>query len=266
MFPKLFDLGPLPIHTYGLLLALGMLASIELMSRLGARQGIDRNKIWDLGFIAILSALVGAKLMLVVTNLERYWGRPSDLLTWEFLQSAGVYYGGLLGAVGGVLIFLWRNPELRFWQIADLAAPCIALGQTIGRLGCFFAGCDYGKPSDLPWAVTFTSEYAQRHVGVPLGISLHPTQVYESLGALALFLFLLHLHRKDHFKGQIFLLYLIGYSVLRFGVEFVRGDIERGLYFDGLISTSQIISLILFPLAILLYRRRSRNRRKAASA
>ncbi|HSR68271.1 MAG TPA: prolipoprotein diacylglyceryl transferase [Acidobacteriota bacterium] len=249
MFPKLFDLGPVPIHTYGLLLALALLISIELMARLGEKQGINRTKIWDLGFIIILSALVGAKLLLILTDLDLYLSDPGRIFTLEFLQAGGVFYGGFLGALGGAAYFIRKHPEFTFWNVADLAAPCIALGQAIGRLGCFAAGCDYGKPTDLPWGVTFTSEYAARNVGVPLHVPLHPSQLYESAAAFLLFLFLLRTFHRRHFRGQVFLLYLLLYSAARFLLEFWRGDAARGLYFNGILSTSQIISLLLFPAA-----------------
>ena len=256
MFPKLFEIYSFPIHTYGLLLAVALLASIEVMARLAKREGLDRNQVWDLGFIIILAALLGAKLMLVAVDYDYYLSQPSRLVSLEFLQAGGVYYGGLLGAIAGTFLYLWRHPELKFWTVADMAAPCIALGQSIGRLGCLAAGCDYGKPTDLPWAVTFSSEYANRHVGVPLGIPLHPSQAYESLAALAIFLILLRSFKRPHFPGQVFLLYLMLYGAVRFLLEFARGDTVRGLYFDGLISTSQIVSLILLPLALFWWWRR----------
>ena len=133
------------------------------------------------------------------------------------------------------------------------------MGQTIGRLGCFAAGCDYGQPCSLPWAVTFTSEYAHRVVGVPINVALHPTQIYESLATFALFFFLLWLHGARRFKGQVFAAYLLCYSILRFGIEFFRGDADRGFVFGGALSTSQFISLLLVPCALLLYRHMRRN-------
>ena len=264
MLPKLFEIGGFPIHTYGLLLAAALLVSIELMARMGAREGISRNKIWDLGFVIILSALLGAKLLLVVSDLSLYLSEPDRILTLAFWQAAGVYYGGLLGAVAGAAIYLRRHPDLKFWTVADIAAPCIALGQSIGRLGCLAAGCDYGKPTDLPWGITFTSDYASGNVGVPLHVPLHPTQAYESAGTFLIFLFLLRTFRRRRFQGQVFLLYLITYGVLRFLIEYVRGDLARGVFLDGLMSTSQVISLILVPVALVIYSHRRRRLPAAA--
>ncbi|MDA2932993.1 prolipoprotein diacylglyceryl transferase [Acidobacteria bacterium AH-259-D05] len=253
MLPRLFELGPLTIHTYGLLLATAYLTSILLASRLAEKEGVPRNRVWDLGLIVILSALLGAKLLLVFTDLGGYLARPSRLFSMQFWQAGGVYYGGFIGAVIGSAIFAWRSPDLKFWTIADGAAPAIALGQSIGRLGCFAAGCDYGKASDLPWAVTFTSEYAHQHIGVPINVSLHPTQLYESGTTFLLLWILLWIYKRRRFSGQVFFSYLMLYGIARFALEFFRGDLGRGFLFGGLLSTSQFISLLIVPAGIIGY-------------
>ena len=253
MFPRLFELGPLTIHTYGLLLATAYLMSIVLASRLAEQEGVPRNRVWDLGLIIILSALLGAKLLLVLTDLGGYLGQPSRFFSLEFWQAGGVYYGGFIGAVIGSAIFSWRSPDMKFWTIADGAAPAIALGQTIGRLGCFAAGCDYGRASNLPWAVTFTSEYAHQYIGVPINVPLHPAQLYESATTFLLFGILLWIYKKRSFTGQVFGSYLVLYGIARFVLEFFRGDIGRGFVFGGLLSTSQFISLLIVPAGIAIY-------------
>ncbi|MDA2938251.1 prolipoprotein diacylglyceryl transferase [Acidobacteria bacterium AH-259-A15] len=252
MFPRLIDLGPITLHSYGLLLAAAFLVSIGLVSRL-AKESVLRNRAWDLGFIIIVSAVLGAKLLLVLTDLDGYLQRPSRLLSLEFWQAGGVYYGGFIGAVVGIAIYIWRSPDLKFLTVADAAAPAIALGQSIGRLGCFAAGCDYGKPANLPWAVTFTSEYAHKYIGVPIHVPLHPAQLYESLTTFFLFWVLLWIYKNKRFAGQVFCLYLVLYGVARFGLEFFRGDVDRGFVFGGLLSTSQFISLLIFPAGIVAY-------------
>ena len=262
MYPKLIDLGPLPIHTYGFLLATAILVALSLMARLAESDGLSRKRAWDLGFIIILSSILGAKFLLVLTSLDYYLAQPSRLFSLEFLQAGGVYYGGLIGAVVGGALYVRTVPEFGFWRIADATAPAIPLGQAIGRLGCFAAGCDYGSPSDLPWAVTFTNEYARQVVGVPLNVSLHPYQLYESVGAGILSVILYLLFKRRRFYGQIFCLYLIGYGVLRFLLEFFRGDADRGFVFEGLFSTSQFISLLIVPAAILCYSYLGRSRLK----
>ncbi len=253
MFPKLLELGPVTLHWYGLLLALALLAAVSVAARLAEKDGIPRSRAWDLGFVIVISAIIGAKLLMIVTDLQGYLDQPSRLLSLEFWQAGGVYYGGLMGAILGSALYIRRYPELEFWKMADAAAPAIALGQSIGRVGCFAAGCDYGLPTGFPWAVTFTSEYARRYVGVPLNVPLHPSQLYESGATFLLFLLVLKVHARRRFSGQTFFLYLFLYGALRFGLEFFRGDIDRGFVFEGTLSTSQFISLVLVPVAVYLY-------------
>ena len=155
----------------------------------------------------------------------------------------------------GAYLFLRKDRKAPFWRMADAAAPAIALGQSIGRLGCFAAGCDYGSATALPWGVTFTSEYAHQMVGTPLGVSLHPYQLYESGITFLLFLFLYQAFQKRRFVGQVFCLYLLGYGIVRFFLEFFRGDPDRGFVFGGLLSTSQFISLLIVPASLILWHR-----------
>jgi len=263
MLPKLLEIGPIPIHTYGLLLAIALLASISLAARLGESDGIPRRYTWDLGFIIVVSAILGAKVLMVLTSFSFYWEDPSRLFSIEFIRAGGVYYGGFLGAVAGAAIYAWRQPPISFWKFADVAAPAIPLGQAIGRLGCFAAGCDYGTPCNLPWSVTFTSEYARRMVGTPLNIPLHPYQLYESFASLGLLALLLWVFSRRSFQGQVFSLYLVGYGLIRFFLENFRGDEDRGFVMGGLLSTSQFISLLLIPAGIALFlvmRRRAHAR------
>ncbi len=253
MFPKLFDLGPVTIHTYGLLLATAFLVSTALLARLLEREGVARARAWDLGFVVIVSALLGAKLLMVATNWSYYSSDFSRLLSLEFWQAGGAFFGGLLGALLGSYLYVRRVPGLSFWTVADAAAPAIALGQTIGRLGCFAAGCDYGSPANVPWAVTFSSDYAHRNVGIPLNVPLHPVQLYEAAGALVLFFLLLRVHGRRRFRGQVIGLYFVGYGVLRFVNEYFRGDRVPGFGIDGLVSVHQLISLLLALAGISIY-------------
>jgi phosphatidylglycerol:prolipoprotein diacylglycerol transferase len=257
MFPKLFDLGPIPIHTYDVLLSTAILVAIYFASRLAEKVGISGKFVWDLGFIIIVSALAGAKLLLILTSFDYYSADLSRIFSVEFLRAGGVYYGGLLGAILGSFVYIKWFSHLDFWEMADILAPAIPLGQAIGRLGCFSAGCDYGKPTDLPWGVTFTNQYAHELVGVPIGVSLHPYQLYESFVSVGIFFFLYWKFKRLAFRGQILSLYLILYGISRFFLEFFRGDLDRGFLFGGLLSTSQFISLLIVPaaLAVYIYRR-----------
>ncbi len=259
MYPKILDLGPLTIHTYGLLLALAFIAGIWLASRNAAKAGLNPDSIWNLGLIVIFSALVGAKLLLFISDFSYYSENPREIFSLATLRSSGVYYGGLLLALVASGWYLHRA-KLPGWKVADITAPGIALGQSIGRLGCLSAGCCFGKPTQLPWGITFTDPYSYENVGVPLNVPLHPTQLYESLGTFILFLYLMWRLRKTHFTGQIIVEYLVLYAGLRFFIEFFRDD-DRGFVLHGLLSTSQligIVTILISAVAFVLLRRKSR--------
>jgi phosphatidylglycerol:prolipoprotein diacylglycerol transferase len=259
MHPKLFDIGPLTVYTYGFLLAIGFISGVWLAARYARREGIDEEKIWNLGLIVIASGLIGAKILMVLTDYEYYVHHPREIFSLSTLQSGGVFFGGLLTSL---LAAAWyfRRQKLPGWQTADLFAPGIALGHAIGRLGCFFAGCCYGKPTTVPWAVTFTNKLAQDLVGVPVGVPLHPTQLYEAGAEFLIFLALLAFRKRKTYHGQIVLLYLVLYSCARFIIEFYRGDQERGVFLGGWLSTSQLIGLIVIPAAIIGMRIRSKRK------
>jgi len=248
MYPKLLDLGAVTIHTYGLLLALAFIAGIWLAARNGRKEGLDPDAIWNLGLIIIFSALVGAKILLFLSDFSYYSQNPREIFSLSTLRSFGVYYGGLLLALGASAWYM-RRVGLPGWKTSDLAAPGNALGQSIGRLGCLSAGCCYGKPTHLPWGITFTSRYAFDNVGVPLNTPLHPTQIYESLATFLLFIYLMWRLPRKKFAGQIILEYLVLYATLRFVIEFFRDD-ERGFLFHGLLSTSQFIGILTAAAAI----------------
>ncbi|HEX8653288.1 MAG TPA: prolipoprotein diacylglyceryl transferase [Pyrinomonadaceae bacterium] len=245
MFPELFRIGNFPINTYGVLLALSFLAALLVAARLGVHDGLPRERIYDLGLWMLLAALVGSKLLMLWTE-PSYREDPSHLFSLDFLRSGGVFYGGLIGAVV-TGYFLVRYYGLPWWKTADAFAPGIALGQAIGRLGCFSAGCCWGKPTSEPWGVRFTP-LGHEITGVPIDVDLHPTQLYESAATLLIFLFLLWLHRRRRFSGQLILFYAVLYSIARFSIEFLRddprGDIAGLTTWTGL-STSQLISLIV---------------------
>jgi phosphatidylglycerol:prolipoprotein diacylglycerol transferase len=243
MFPKIFDVGPLTVHTYGLMLALAFIAGIWLASKNAVKARINPDSIWNLGLIVIFSALVGAKLLLFISDFSYYSENPREIFSLATLRSSGVYYGGLILALAASAWYL-KRAHLPGWKVADITAPGIALGQAIGRLGCLSAGCCYGKPTTLPWGIRFTDPYSAENVGVPLNIPLHPTQIYESIGAFVLFVFLMWHIKRNHFKGQIILEYLMLYAALRFVIEFFRGDEDRGFVLHGLLSTSQFIGII----------------------
>jgi phosphatidylglycerol:prolipoprotein diacylglycerol transferase len=251
MFPELFHIGNFPINTYGVLLAAAFLVALVVASKLARRDGLPGERIYDLGLWMLLAALVGSKVLMLWTE-PAYRDNPWQLFSLDFLRSGGVFYGGLIGAILTGYI-LARRYGLPWWKTADAFAPGIALGQTIGRLGCFSAGCCWGKPTSLPWGVHFT-ELGNRITGVPVydeqgnALHLHPTQLYEAGATLVFFFFLIWLHRRKRFSGQVILFYTVLYGTARFLIEFVRddprGDIAGLTTLTGL-STSQMISLVL---------------------
>lgn len=258
MYPELFRIGNFPINTYGVFLAVAFLCAILVTVKLAARDGLPRERIYDLSLWMLLASLVGSKILMLFTEPE-YREQPLQLISLDFLRSGGVFYGGLLGAIiAGYL--LMKRYQLPWWKTADACAPGIALGSFFGRQGCFAAGCCWGEPTTLPWGVKFT-ELGHQITGVPIDEHLHPTQLYESFAMLVVFLFLLWLHKRKRFNGQVILVYVLLYSIIRFAIEFVRddprGDILGLTTLTGL-STSQLISIAIgvSALIILIVRRR----------
>jgi len=254
MYPRLFELGPITVYTYGVLLAAAYLFGLQLAMARAKTRGLDHNRVLDLGILIIISALIGAKLLLLVTDWQSFRADPKELLT--LARSGGVFYGGLILAVSVALWFIRKN-GLPLWTTTDVFAPGIALGHVVGRFGCLFAGCCFGKPTTLPWGITFKDPFAAANVGTPLGVPLHPTQLYEAGAEFVILMVLLFTERKGKpFAGRTFWLYMLLYAVSRFIIEFYRGD-DRGTV--GPLSTSQFISVVLAPLAIgmLVYLSRS---------
>lgn len=244
MYPILFKFGPLTIHTYGLFVALGFLVGLVLAVRQARREGILVQKIVDLGFYVLLASIIGSRLFFVFLNLSYYMNNPLDI--FKIWEGGLVFYGGVLLAIP---IFVWyvRRKNLGLWRTADIFAPSIAIGHAFGRIGCFSAGCCYGKIAEsLPWSVIFTNPECLAPINVPL----HPTQLYEAVGETINFLILLTLRKYKSFNGQLFLSYILVYSVLRFTIEFFRGDVERG-YITGNLSVAQGISILMFAGAII---------------
>lgn len=258
MHPVLLRLGPVTVHTYGALLAAAVLLGLWLARRRAIASELDSDRVWNLGVYMVLGGLVGAKLWLVGANWSYYLENPRQIFAVSTLQSAGVFYGGLFAALLIAVIYAHRA-EMRFLALADVYAPAVALGLPFARLGCFSAGCCWGKPTDLPWGVTFTSEYAGQVVGTPLGQPLHPTQLYEVVAVAGIFFILLWLGRRQSFTGQLFAAFVILYGVARGIIEFFRADPDRTLLFDGRFSLIQFVSIGLIMLGAWLWWKRPGN-------
>jgi phosphatidylglycerol---prolipoprotein diacylglyceryl transferase len=262
MHPVLFELdtwfGHWTAYSYGVLLAAAYVAALMLAVARAKRAGVDGGKVMDLGVYLIIAALVGAKLMLVVVDARYFLTHPQELVSSALFRAAGVFYGGLILAFV-VALWLVRRYKLPVWTTADLFAPGIALGHVIGRFGCLLAGCCFGKRTTVPWAITFTDPAAAANVGTPLGVPLHPTQLYDAGAELVILLVLLGTeHRGKTYPGRTFWGYILLYSISRFVIELYRGD-DRGLVMG--VSTSQIVSVLAVPLAVgMLLRLRARTR------
>ena len=254
MLPRLFHIGSYSQATYGVLVAIAFLVALSVVARLARRAGLNSDQVVNLGILCGLSAIVGAKLMMYLIDIPYYVQNPGEILSLSTLQAGGVFYGGLIAALIASTVYMRRH-RLPPLLTADVFAPGIALGHSIGRLGCFAAGCCWGLPTSLPWGVTFTNPIAHELVGVPLDIKLHPTQLYESAAELIIFAILYWRIRRPHAPGAIISLYLILYSAVRFLVEFVRYH-EQANPFGGPLNTSQWISLLLAALGAAYFLRR----------
>jgi len=269
MYPVLFDLdlgrfGQFTVGTYGLFYAIGFLLALRLAVGYARRDEIPPGRIVDLGIVTLIAGFIGAKLLLYVLDAGYYLQNPMQMV--YSLRSAGVFYGGFALALIAALWYIRRH-RLPLGRVFDLAAPALALGQGIGRIGCFAAGCCYGTSCDLPWAVTFTDARAFELTGAPLGIALHPSQLYHALANFFVLAVTMVAMRKRRFDGQVFWIYVLVYAVLRAVVEMFRGDTARGLFFGGMLSTSQLIALPAIVLAaIMLFVLARRGKERTSSA
>jgi phosphatidylglycerol:prolipoprotein diacylglycerol transferase len=249
MHPVLFKipvLGGIAIHSYGLMMALGVLAAVLWVRSQASRQGLPAKRMVDLAFLLVLAAVVGSRLVFILVEWRYYLADPMAVFrVWE---GGLVFYGGLIACTALAWIYLKKH-ALPFWKVADLFMPGVALGHAIGRVGCFLAGCCHGLQCDpAAWyAVVFPGGVGSI---APPGVALYPTQLIEAAAEFLLFLFLAWKSRKKAFDGQILLLYLIVYSLLRVLIEFLRGDMERGFVLSHHLSTSQFISLVLLVGAV----------------
>src|SRR5437773_4743526 len=218
-------------------MVLGILGAMVTVTRLGRREGLDPGRLFDMSTWLIVVGLLGAKVLMILTEWRFYSDNPREIFSWATLQSGGVFYGGFIAAAvfGAWYVRAYRLP---FWKTGDVVAPAVALGQSVGRLGCFAAGCDYGKPTSSFLGVVFRNPLSHQVTGVPLNIPIHQAQVYESLATLVIFGILLWRIRRKAYDGEVFIIYIGLYALARFFIEFLRGDEDRGFVFNQLLSTS----------------------------
>lgn len=246
MFPVILRLNGIEIYSYGFFIFIGFLIGVLITIKRvkKAMIKISFERIADLFFYSVLSALIGSRAMFVLVNLNQFRGDPLE--AFKIWKGGLVLYGGLIVAAFVAILYmkLYRMPV---WKLADITSPSISLALFFGRMGCFLAGCCYGKESSLPWAVVFKDQRSLAKLNSPL----HPTQLYEALVGLLLFIFLMKWDRRKSFDGQLFFLFLLLYSIARFFIEILRGD-PRGFLLNEFISISQAIGIFLAFLSIFM--------------
>jgi phosphatidylglycerol---prolipoprotein diacylglyceryl transferase len=252
MHPILFQIGGIPVFTYGVLVATGVLLSLWYGRRRAARSGLDPDKFWSMGIYLVLGALIVAKIWLIFTAWDYYATNPREIFSVTMFQSGGTFYGGITGGVLTVL-FYTHFQKMPLLPTLDCCMAAVPLGHSIGRLGCFMAGCCFGKPTDVAWGVKFTNPVAAQLAGTPLGVHLHPTQLYEAALEFLNFLFLIWLGKRQRFNGEILGTYMILYGFERGILEFFRGDPGRTMMFHDSISLMQVASIIMIFIGSLLW-------------
>jgi phosphatidylglycerol:prolipoprotein diacylglycerol transferase len=245
MHPIIFSFGKLTIFSYGLFVALAFFTAITYLSKQikkSKEKILSQDELYSLFIYITVSGIIGARLLFVFSNPQDFVLDPMSV--FKLWEGGLTYYGGFISAAIFVLAYV-RIKKISILKLGDFFAPALALGHAIGRIGCFFAGCCYGKETNVAWSVVFRDKNSL----AALGVHLHPTQLYESFGNFLIFFLLYFYSKKEHKKGFLVSFYFISYAVLRFVVEFFRGDPDRvGQYFG--LSVSQILSLILFIIGV----------------
>lgn len=254
MYPILFKIGGLTIHTYGFFVATGFFAGILLAKKEAVRKGVNPDKIIDLIFFIFIASIVGSRLFYIITVPKIFIEDPVEI--FRIWNGGLVFYGGFIAAFITVLVYI-KKTDLSLWKTADILAPSIVIGQFFGRLGCFAAGCCYGKQCNLPWAVTFENPDSL----APLHNSLHPTQLYSAISNLVVFAVIMFFRKRKKIDGQLFWLYVALYASTRFVVEMFRGDF-RGVNILGFLSVSQTIGVVFAFIAVIMLLNLSKRNKK----
>lgn len=256
MFPELFHLHDFNLPTYGVLFGAGIVLGFWVSGQNSERLGIDGQKARNLGLLVGIWGIVGAKILAIVNSWEFYAAHPREMFSLTTLQEGGVYLGGLLAALLAAGWYMRRH-QMPALSTADAFAPGIALGHAVGRIGCFAAGCCWGKPTEAFWGVTFKDSLAQQWAGTPLGVTLIPTQLLEAGFEFASFVFLMWQFQKRKFDGQVIGAYLLLYGLARFGLEYLRDDPGRGSFWGGALSGMQLLCVALLVAGAFLWVSRS---------
>ena len=248
MYPLLLSIGPINIYSYGMMIFIAFITCLHIAKKLAETKGISPKQYEDVAIWGLLIGLLGAKLLYILTRFEDIVRSPKVLT--DYITSGFVFYGAPIA----VIIFLYcikKKKGIPVLKYLDIFMVVLPLGHAIGRIGCFLAGCCYGKPTNLPWGVTFKlSQIVEPNLR---NVPLHPVQLYESFLLVILFLILYKVYKRINFDGKILCVYFMLYAIIRFTMEQFRGDGIRGFVIPNLISTSQFISIVMFFLSFLAY-------------
>ena len=245
MHPLLLKIGPIPIHSYGFLIAIGFLIALYTVKQLAIRNKMDPEKMLDLAFWSLLVGFLGARILFIITRFSDFVADPISI--FEVWKGGLVFFGGPLAVIPFAAWYLHRN-KISYWKTMDVLIPGLVINHMFGRFGCLAAGCCYGKPTGCSFGVRLYSDLVDREMQ---GIPLHPTQLYEASALLILFIGLLIVFKRKSFDGQVGLTYFMAYPIIRSIVEIFRGDLIRGFVIDNILSTSQFISILVFAGALI---------------
>jgi phosphatidylglycerol:prolipoprotein diacylglycerol transferase len=256
MFPTVLEIGPFPIRSYGVLIALSFAIGIWIAVRRGRARGMDGGRITDLSIVILIASIVGARLLYILPYRAEYAAHPWRV--FEVWRGGLTMYGGLVAAIVASSVFI-RMKGMSFWKVSDVVAPSVALGLALTRIGCFLNGCCFGVPTTSGWGVRFPPHSAagSEFYGVPL----HPAQLYDSAVGFALFFILLAVDRRLRRDGRLFLLFLGLYGVSRFFLDRIR--FYEGVSTVGLagitLTWNQLVSVVLVAGSAVLFFTRSRR-------
>lgn len=240
MYNDILKIGPLSIHGYGLMIGIGVIVALVVAAKRAKKRGLDTDFVYGLGLITLVFGFIGAKLLYCIVEIEAFLNEPMRVLS----GSGFVLYGGIIGGILAAMVYC-KYKKVNFFEYFDLAVPSVAIAQGFGRIGCFLAGCCYGRETDSCIGIMFHNSSI-----APNGIKLIPTQVFSSAGNFLIALVLLLYARKNRKTGKVGALYLILYSVGRFIIEFFRNDYRGNV---GVLSTSQFISLVILAIGIAMF-------------
>lgn len=240
MYNDILKIGPLSIHGYGLMIGIGVIVALVVAAKRAKKRGLDTDFVYGLGLITLVFGFIGAKLLYCIVEIEAFLNEPMQVLS----GSGFVLYGGIIGGILAAMVYC-KYKKVNFFEYFDLAVPSVAIAQGFGRIGCFLAGCCYGRETDSCIGIMFHNSSI-----APNGIKLIPTQVFSSAGNFLIALVLLLYARKNRKTGKVGALYLILYSVGRFIIEFFRNDYRGNV---GVLSTSQFISLLILAIGIAMF-------------